>query len=495
MTSNFSLDTFVHPLRKHLTSSVRALIFMTVQDNFHDGLEQIACENRSFLYVVYGRYFHELLTPDGTSLNLSSMNAAGYFGWNRIQLGELAMLFQMVGDVEKVQQINQGMRQLKLALRAPDKLNDYYPLAQWYLIVGEFSQAIRFAEDQLSQLQTPQHSAYSSHSRGSLLGIISRCYEMQGAFEESIKWKLQQLSEEKSKDNCYRDLARLYLKAGQFGKAADTFRSFSTWREDGDSRWWATALSVLGGDDGVALKLVEDLWPKYRSGYAGGVKTFKWFLEEGIALTKTLEEQGFFEAEARIYEITDEPLRAAEAYENVAEKHQQTGNKGQADEFWRRAAEIYTQRLSIHDVIPRFKQKGHIEDAVMQALVREYRERGKLRDLARALEENGFFEEAAKIYDEMGQGTRVGGPKVREIKENPRQEGEEEKGPNRTTVTEETSEELSCPECGAEVKPHWTVCPKCDADLKQRACRNCGEPLETDWTKCPVCMTPVTGSR
>jgi rubrerythrin len=102
-------------------------------------------------------------------------------------------------------------------------------------------------------------------------------------------------------------------------------------------------------------------------------------------------------------------------------------------------------------------------------------------------------ERAAKIYDLMGQGGKSGKAQSEGAKQKPH-DAARPKSESAEDTKGDDLDQLVCPQCGAEVKPHWTVCPKCNADLQQRKCRNCGEPLEPAWKRCPACMTPVTGS-
>lgn len=43
-----------------------------------------------------------------------------------------------------------------------------------------------------------------------------------------------------------------------------------------------------------------------------------------------------------------------------------------------------------------------------------------------------------------------------------------------------------CPDCRAQVKPRYLVCPMCGRRLR-RACPQCGEPLRDEWQFCPHC--------
>ena len=99
-------------------------------------------------------------------------------------------------------------------------------------------------------------------------------------------------------------------------------------------------------------------------------------------------------------------------------------------------------------------------------------------------------ERAAKMYDLMGQREKSVKPQTDGTKQKP-QDAAEPNSDSAEEPKEGTLDQLVCSQCGAEFKPHWTVCPKCDANVKQRACRTCGEPLDPDWKRCPVCSTAV----
>lgn len=131
-----------------------------------------------------------------------------------------------------------------------------------------------------------------------------------------------------------------------------------------------------------------------------------------------------------------------------------------------------------------FRQKGKVDAGLLEESVRRCREKGRLRELADALKENGFFEEAAKIYDDVGQAPT-------KSKSESTQRPKESKPSSR----EAASTKSVCPSCGAEVKANWLECPECGASLKEIACQNCGEPLEPHWKRCPACRTDVAQSK
>ncbi|GAB6094799.1 hypothetical protein JCM14469_10510 [Desulfatiferula olefinivorans] len=47
----------------------------------------------------------------------------------------------------------------------------------------------------------------------------------------------------------------------------------------------------------------------------------------------------------------------------------------------------------------------------------------------------------------------------------------------------------TCARCGEEVRPHWTLCPACEARLPGPACPGCGSETKAHWVICPECHT------
>jgi tetratricopeptide (TPR) repeat protein len=143
------------------------------------------------------------------------------------------------------------------------------------------------------------------------------------------------------------------------------------------------------------------------------------------------------------------------------------------DSPWRHEVEMIEQYNE------QLLQQGRLEEAtiLMEALAIWY-------------EQAKMPERAAKIYDLMGQSGKSDTAQANGAKQKP-QDAAKPKSDSAEDVKEDNFDQLVCPQCGAEIKPHWTVCPKCDADLQERKCRNCGEPLELDWKRCPVCRAVV----
>ncbi|MBI4487531.1 MAG: zinc ribbon domain-containing protein [Deltaproteobacteria bacterium] len=137
---------------------------------------------------------------------------------------------------------------------------------------------------------------------------------------------------------------------------------------------------------------------------------------------------------------------------------------------------IFKPELSIDKVLRHFKQVGQVDASLLEELVREYREKGKLLDLAEALQKDGFYEEAAEIYDDLGQAPK-------KSKSQSTQRPKELK----PSAWEADSTKSACPNCDSEIKANWLECPECGASLKEKVCQNCGERLEPHWKRCPAC--------
>ena len=144
---------------------------------------------------------------------------------------------------------------------------------------------------------------------------------------------------------------------------------------------------------------------------------------------------------------------------------------------------IWKAEPSIEWLVDYFKQRGQVDADLMEKAVHRYRNNGRLAELADALKENGFFEEAAKIYDDLGQAPTK-----------PKSESTQRPRESKPSSGEADSTKSVCPSCDSEIKANWLECPECGASLKEKVCHNCGERLEPHWTRCPACRTTVGGS-
>ncbi len=149
--------------------------------------------------------------------------------------------------------------------------------------------------------------------------------------------------------------------------------------------------------------------------------------------------------------------------------------------FYEEAGKIYVEASLIAKAVTCLKRLGQPEGSLIQALMQKAREKGKLEELAGALQESGFFEEAAKIYDDLGQAPAKS---KSESTQSPKE--------SKPTSQEAASTKSVCPSCNAEVKENWLECPECGVSLKEKVCRNCGEPLEPHWERCPGCRATIT---
>lgn len=468
MPADFRLDTFRHPLRSvKLVSSntpdYRQCLFGWVGDYFHEALEDFDHGRDPFqLRSWMEKFLKENVTTGDDLLELYR-----YSSLSSLLPMEVELLLRIKGDTVKADQVASLVGQLKTR---GDKD------AKSYLVCGEFSKGIMAAHDALKAVRDEKEERHA-------LGIISRCHEMLGDFSQAIEWRRREISKGRDSWSDEVGLARLYLKTGEFARAGEAYLHYTTRRQwedghiDSDSQLVVALLYILGGDKKAFMEM---LWDKSK-----GCR-FPARLLEDHCIPKTLEEKGFFEELAKI----SGPQGAAEVFERAAEKYHKAGNKTRAIEMWKKAAGEYALDLCfIHKVAHCFKQMGHVDPDILEGLVAKSREKGKLQDLAEALQKEGFYEEAARIYEEMGQGGGAGGPKARESKIKPRET--KEKGSEKALI-EDTSEALLCPECGARIRPHWVECPSCHVSLQERRCRKCGEPLEPDWDRCPVCKTTGT---
>ncbi len=133
-----------------------------------------------------------------------------------------------------------------------------------------------------------------------------------------------------------------------------------------------------------------------------------------------------------------------------------------------------------------FAAKTYLFEELYDEFDRVCNEQDELEVAALWYEQAKMPERAAKIYDLMGQSGKSDKAQANGAKQKP-QDAAKSKSDSVEESDRSDFDQQVCPQCGTEVKPHWTVCPKCDADLQQRNCRNCGEPLQPDWKRCPVC--------
>lgn len=154
----------------------------------------------------------------------------------------------------------------------------------------------------------------------------------------------------------------------------------------------------------------------------------------------------------------------------LASMYLEAGDQENAERIFRKAEKEFREVGLWQFVLGMYFDAARLSDVERVA-----REEDELECAIIAYDAANMPEEAARIYDEIGAKTgSTDKPKTNTKKE-------------RTPGSGEDVDQLFCPQCGAEVKPHWTVCPKCDTDLQERKCRNCGEPLQPDWKRCPVC--------
>lgn len=100
---------------------------------------------------------------------------------------------------------------------------------------------------------------------------------------------------------------------------------------------------------------------------------------------------------------------------------------------------------------------------------------------AKAAEDNGFYDEAAKIWDQIGGKSDV---KKVTLAAKAQESGQEaaERNVDETPM-------LIC-SCGETLQPHWKLCPSCGK--KAEMVCSCGELLKAGWKLCPACGKKVS---
>lgn len=99
---------------------------------------------------------------------------------------------------------------------------------------------------------------------------------------------------------------------------------------------------------------------------------------------------------------------------------------------------------------------------------------------AKVTEDNSFYDEAAKIWDQIG---RKSDTKKTTLTAKVQESSQEAADHN----VDETPM-LICP-CGEVLQPHWKLCPSCGKSVDM-VC-SCGEPLKAGWKLCPACGKKV----
>jgi len=111
--------------------------------------------------------------------------------------------------------------------------------------------------------------------------------------------------------NLYRDLSRLYLKQGNFAKAAEVYQCVldhekgSSQKIDSDGYLMVAELYRCGGNNGGSKKVVEDLFEKFRS------------IDELPKLADALNDTGFLEEAVKIYDELGGKTRSSKASDNI----------------------------------------------------------------------------------------------------------------------------------------------------------------------------------
>ena len=296
MPSNFSLETFTHPLTQVpcFASEYRGEIFVIASDYFHAGLEEYFLGQDFWALKDWKRNSYEANKSwynFDISMNLGLIPA------------EAEILFRRRGDSAEAAHVRSLVQ--KAMQNDGPVLSGNYPSSMYYLFTGAFVEGIDAAKEELNRLEA--YSEQVVESKKTLIGIISRFYEALGEFEVAADWKTRQML---MLDSPYapeeRGLVRLYLKLGQFGQAAEVLLSwyekagkkggydhFTVWRGGPAEGLRVANLYALGGNKEACMEIVSKFMTDDR-----------WFLEslEKSGIADTLKYKGFFEEAAKIYD-------------------------------------------------------------------------------------------------------------------------------------------------------------------------------------------------
>ncbi len=79
----------------------------------------------------------------------------------------------------------------------------------------------------------------------------------------------------------------------------------------------------------------------------------------------------------------------------------------------------------------------------------------------------------------------------RRNKQRPIVQASQESSMSSQVPSEETSPEISCPNCGKNVSKDSNICPSCGHELRQTKCASCGKDISMDHQVCPYCGSKI----
>jgi tetratricopeptide (TPR) repeat protein len=303
--TNFNLSTYEHPLRKakHFNSNKGDLLYR-VQESDEYGRREAKYKANIVLNdgELKGHQFKEILPT------------------------ELVVLLRALGNGKEADQIAAMVQQLRTAMGGAKGGRLWWlepgSRLRHCLFSGQFFKGILLGELCLDVLSRRTHDSKDREIVG-VTGVVSRCYEALGSFSEATDWKIRQMDAYKyaykkdkygwidAETNLYRDLSRLYLKQGNFAKAAEIYQCLldkekgSSQKIDLDGYLMVAELYRCGGNNGGSKKVVEDLFEKFRS------------IGELPKLADALNGTGFLEEAVKIYDELGGKTRSSKASDNV----------------------------------------------------------------------------------------------------------------------------------------------------------------------------------
>jgi tetratricopeptide (TPR) repeat protein len=292
----FDLTKFEHPLRsiKDLTPERRVVIFELAGDKFNARIEELRSGKTPSSWAT--KVLEDGKPKRSVPTGLFSPSNDPFC----LLPNEMSFLFQLAGDRKNQDLVDEETKKERDRAKSIEGEYYYEKHIASYMRSGQFAKAILVGEIVLQNLGQGR-KRMSDIDRESahvvILNIIAHSYEMLGAFPEVVGRIAQLIAEyekmpnEFNKDHglslWYKWLARIYLKMGDYSKAADMFsrNTNSFWMDSPEKRLLTAELCLWAGDKEKFKEKVDKLYGE----------------QELSSLAKTLNDRGLFAEAAEIY--------------------------------------------------------------------------------------------------------------------------------------------------------------------------------------------------
>ncbi|MEM1112512.1 MAG: tetratricopeptide repeat protein [Pseudomonadota bacterium] len=303
-----------------------------------------------------------------------------------------ALTLQTIGYVEMSREdFPKAIDYLKRSLateRLPQNVvyNVGYMVAQLHAALGQFDEALVFAEDWFTQLETPTASQYM---------FMANIYAQVKRYAESVPYAEQAVSiAEKPRESWYQLLTANYFELKRYPEAADALlRMIALWPEKGG--YWEQLASVYMVMDQPerALASLKIAFDQSLLDKASTVKSMiqlavlQGIPEHGARLLSRAVEEGLVPEEEDILEMQAQAWVTAREYDLGIEAYQRKAELFGSAEPWMKIANLHVDRA----------RWQRAEIAAVRALESELKEPGKawlILGIARV--EQGKFETGRK---------------------------------------------------------------------------------------------------